>query len=76
MPASAAGEPSPLMAQLVQGLRSQLSGQRQPTPRRDPGPWQRLARDRQLPLLPLLALAEEWRPLHASLGAIGRSRPC
>ena len=72
----AAGEPSPLMAQLVQGLRSQLSGQRQPTPRRDPGPWQRLARDRQLPLLPLLALAEEWRPLHASLGAIGRSRPC
>lgn len=35
--------------------------------------WRQLAAQQQLPLLPLLALAEEWRPLHACLGGLHRS---
>jgi hypothetical protein len=34
--------------------------------------WRQLAIENELPLLPLLALAEEWRPLHACLGGLGR----
>lgn len=66
----------PLLGRSITDLEQQLAGADQPTPHRDPQPWQELARSRRLPLLPLLAIAEELRPLHASLGALGRSRPC
>jgi len=75
LPALPASETS-LLGQGVSDLDRQLAGASQPTPPRNPQPWQALARRRQLPLLPLLALAEEQRPLHASLGALGSSRPC
>ncbi len=59
----------------VLGLGQQLMGNDpQPTPPRQPQLWRQLAASQQLPLLPLLALAEEWRPLHACLGGLGRSR--
>jgi uncharacterized membrane protein YccC len=61
-----------LLRQSVQALVNQLSGDPRPTPRRDPLIWQQLAQRQQLPLLPLLALAEELRPLHACLGALNR----
>ena len=63
------------LARAIRALAGQLAGGARPTPPRDPAAWRDLARQRDLPLLPLLALAEELRPLHASLGAIGRSRP-
>jgi uncharacterized membrane protein YccC len=63
------------LARGIRALASQLAGGAQPTPPREPDTWQALAEERRLPLLPLLALAEEQRPLHASLGAIGRSQP-
>ncbi|MFM8936777.1 MAG: FUSC family protein [Vulcanococcus sp.] len=74
LPAGLDGHGSPL-ALGVNALAAQLAGGGQPTPARNPGVWQAMARERGLPLLPLLALAEEQRPLHASLGAIGRSQP-
>ncbi len=57
----------------VLGLGQQLLGDPSPTPPRQPQLWRELAAQRQLPLLPLLALAEEWRPLHACLGGLRRS---
>ena len=63
------------LASSIRALALQLAGNAQPTPARDPTIWCALAQARGLPLLPLLALAEEQRPLHASLGAIGRSLP-
>ena len=63
------------LASSIQALAQQLAGSTQATPPRNPAPWCELAQERGLPLLPLLALAEELRPLHASLGAIGRSLP-
>jgi len=71
-----AGLDCPLLADSVERLQEQLQGRARPTPGRDPRPWQALAQQRHWPLLPLLALAEEWRPLHASLGALGRCQPC
>ncbi|MFM8975665.1 MAG: FUSC family protein, partial [Vulcanococcus sp.] len=65
----------PPLARGIRALASQLAGGAQPTPPRNAGAWHALAQERGLPLLPLLALAEEQRPLHASLGAIGRSQP-
>lgn len=56
----------------VLGLEEQLLEQPRPTPRRQPELWRQLAADQRLPLLPLLALAEEWRPLHACLGSLRR----
>jgi hypothetical protein len=56
-------------------LQRQLSGQPGPTPGRDPQRWQQLAQQLQLPLLPLLALTEEARPLHACLGGLNRMAP-
>ena len=58
----------------VLGLGQQLLGDPQPTPPRQPQLWRQLATSQQLPLLPLLALAEEWRPLHACLGGLRRSQ--
>lgn len=59
----------------VRGLGEQVQGQPRPTPRRQPRQWRDLAARQQQPLLPLLALAEEWRPLHACLGSLGRRAP-
>ncbi len=56
-------------------LQRQLSGEPGPTPGRDPQRWQQLAQQLQLPLLPLLALTEEARPLHACLGGLNRMAP-
>ncbi|MCP9890924.1 FUSC family protein [Cyanobium sp. Aljojuca 7D2] len=56
-------------------LQRQLNGQPAPTPGRQPQRWQQLAQQLQLPLLPLLALAEEGRPLHACLGGLNRMAP-
>lgn len=61
-----------LLQHSVQALTHQLRGELRPTPRRDPHPWHRLAISQQWPLLPLLALAEELRPLHACLGGLNR----
>jgi uncharacterized membrane protein YccC len=58
----------------VLGLGQQLLAEPQPTPPRQPQLWRQLAAEQQLPLLPLLALAEEWRPLHACLGGLRRNR--
>ena len=74
LPAGLDGDCPPL-ARGIRSLACQLAGGAQPTPPRNAGAWHALAQERGLPLLPLLALAEEQRPLHASLGAIGRSQP-
>jgi uncharacterized membrane protein YccC len=67
---------APLLETSVAGLRQQLAGQGRPAPPRQPLAWRELAQGQGAPLLSLLALAEELRPLHASLGALGRSLPC
>jgi uncharacterized membrane protein YgaE (UPF0421/DUF939 family) len=64
-----------LLQQAVADLQQQLSGVPGPTPPRQPQRWQQLAQHLQLPLLPLLALAEELRPLHACLGGLNRMAP-
>jgi uncharacterized membrane protein YccC len=64
-----------LLRHAVGGLQRQLNGQPAPTPGRQPQRWQQLAQQLQLPLLPLLALAEEGRPLHACLGGLNRMAP-
>jgi uncharacterized membrane protein YgaE (UPF0421/DUF939 family) len=56
----------------VLSLGQQLLGNPLPTPPRQAQLWSQLAAQQQLPLLPLLALAEEWRPLHACLGGLRR----
>lgn len=56
----------------VLSLGEQLLGNPGPTPPQQPELWRQLAARQQLPLLPLLALAEEWRPLHACLGGLRR----
>jgi uncharacterized membrane protein YgaE (UPF0421/DUF939 family) len=61
------------LRQAVLSLGEQLLGDPHPTPPRQPQLWRHLAAQQQLPLLPLLALAEEWRPLHACLGGLRRS---
>ncbi len=58
--------PDPLAQGMAQ-LAALLQGHRPEAARPDPGPWQDLARRQRIPLLPLLALAEEQRPLLASL---------
>ncbi len=66
-------EASELLRRAVLALRQQLLGELRPTPPRQPQLWSQLAAGRQLPLLHLLALAEEWRPLHACLGGLNRT---
>jgi hypothetical protein len=61
--------------QAVEALQQQLETSPSPTPRRDSRVWYELARQQHLPLLPLLALAEEQRPLHACLGGLKRLTP-
>ncbi len=64
----------PLM-HAVGELQRQLNEDPTPTPPRQPQRWQQLAQQMQLPLLPLLALEEEGRPLHACLGGLNRMAP-
>ena len=71
IPEQAAGE-AELIGAGVRALAEQLKGLPRPTPPRDSKAWQQLAAREQLPLLPLLALAEEQRPLHACLGGLNR----
>lgn len=75
LPPLGAGD-APLLEGTVEGLLEQLAGAGLPPLRRDPGAWNDLARQRGLPLLHLLALAEEFRPLHTNLGVLGRHLPC
>jgi hypothetical protein len=70
------GREAPLLERSVEGLLGQLAGQNLPTPARDAGAWRQLALARGLPVLSLLALAEELRPLHTNLGSLGRREPC
>lgn len=67
---------APLLEQAIEGLLAQLAGEGRRTPRRQAEAWRQLALAESLPLLPLLALAEELAPLHASLRALGNGRPC
>jgi hypothetical protein len=66
-------------ADLIRGavvaLSEQLEARPRPTPPRNAQAWQQLAEREQLPLLPLLALGEELRPLHACLGGLNRLAP-
>ena len=64
-----------LLRHAVGELQRQQSGDPTPTPGRQPQLWQQLAQKLQSPLLPLLALAEEGRPLHACLGRLNRVAP-
>ncbi len=64
-----------LIRHAVEALQQQLAATPAPTPQRHTRPWQQLAAQQQLPLLPLLALAEELRPLHACLGGLNRLAP-
>ena len=64
-----------LIRQSVQALQQQLEAIPRPTPQRNSMAWQAWAERDQLPLLPLLALAEEQRPLHACLGGLNRLAP-
>jgi uncharacterized membrane protein YccC len=70
------GREAPLLERSVEELLGQLAGQNLPTPARDAGAWRQLALARGLPVLSLLALAEELRPLHTNLGSLGRREPC
>ena len=53
-----------------------LEGNPVPAPARDPLSWKGLARSRSIPLLPLLALAEEQHPLMASLRTLALVARC
>ena len=64
-----------LIAASIQALQQQLTSSPRPTPPRDSLIWQQSADHNQLPLLPVLALAEEQRPLHACLGGLNRLAP-
>ncbi|UPM50950.1 FUSC family protein [Synechococcus sp. A10-1-5-1] len=74
LPTLEIGRATPLQ-ECIRGLNQQLQGAGQATPTRAPQLWQELAQTQQLPLLQLLALEEETRPLHASLGTLAR-QPC
>ena len=64
-----------LFGRSVQDLLLQLQASPRATPRCSAPAWQDLAARHQLPLLLLLALAEEQRPLHACLGGLNRLAP-
>ncbi len=65
----------PLQAGMAR-MAALIGGETLPVLAPDPGPWQSLARRRSLPLLPLLALAEEQHPLLASLRTLSLVSRC
>jgi uncharacterized membrane protein YgaE (UPF0421/DUF939 family) len=65
----------PLQAGMAR-MAALLRGETLPVLAPDPAPWQSLARRRSLPLLPLLALAEEQHPLLASLRTLSLVARC
>ncbi|MEB3194289.1 MAG: FUSC family protein, partial [Cyanobacteriota bacterium] len=67
--------PDPL-ANAVADVNGLLAGTPAEPPGPDPSRWQALARHRQVPLLMLLAFAEEQRPLAASLNTLRLVAPC
>jgi len=71
----AQGGSDPLRTSVAR-MATQLQGGTLPALARDPLPWQTLARQRSLPLLPLLALAEEQYPLMASLRSLSLVARC
>lgn len=71
----AGGEADPL-EEGMERMAALLRGEPVATPARSPLPWQGLARRRSLPLLPLLALAEEQQPLLASLRSLHLAARC
>ncbi len=70
-----AGADDPLRTGMAR-MEALLRGEALPVLAPDPGPWQALARRRSLPLLPLLALAQEQRPLLASLRSLSLVARC
>lgn len=69
------GSPDPL-AQAVAAMETLLAGAPAPETSTASKGWQALAERRQLPLLVLLALEEEQRPLAASLATLRLMAPC
>jgi hypothetical protein len=69
------GGNDPLAAGMAR-IGAMLQGGTLPPPAPDPLPWQNLARRRSLPLLPLLALAQEQQPLLASLRTLSLVARC
>jgi hypothetical protein len=69
------GGNDPLAAGMAR-IGALLEGGSLPAPAPDPRPWQALARQRSLPLLPLLALAQEQHPLLASLRTLSLVARC
>nr|WP_254216720.1 FUSC family protein [Synechococcus sp. CCY 9618] len=69
------GREDPLRTGMAR-MAALLEGHTDPAPPRDPLPWQGLGRDRSIPLLPLLALAEEQQPLIASLRTLALAARC
>nr|WP_286194286.1 FUSC family protein [Synechococcus sp. CCY 0621] len=69
------GGSDPLTAGMAR-MGALLQGGSLPAPGPDPRPWQALARQRSLPLLPLLALAQEQHPLLASLRTLSLVARC
>lgn len=67
--------PDPL-ASAIAAVQSLLAGTPAKPPSPGPSRWQALALHRQLPLLMLLAFAEEQRPLAASLNTLRLLAPC
>lgn len=65
----------PLRAGMAQ-MEALLRGETLPVMAPDAAPWQTLARRRSLPLLPLLALAQEQHPLLASLRSLSLVARC
>jgi len=65
----------PLRAGMAR-MAALLRGETLPALAPDPAPWQTLARRRSLPLLPLLALAQEQHPLLASLRTLSLVARC
>ena len=75
LPPQPPGQAAPLQ-RAIDGLAAQLAGERRRLLPRDPAAWQALALRSRWPLLPLLAVAEELRPLQAHLATVARPLPC
>ena len=69
------GQEDPLQSSVI-AVETLLSGASAPAAHPAPSIWQGLAARRNLPLLVLLALAEEQRPLAASLSTLRLVAPC